>query len=89
MFCCWLKNTRRSLGLTQTALGEAVGAAPATVCMWERGRRVPGPRAAARMDAFFAARGIKMPPPPGQPQQPERERLDTEVRAILEKRRFS
>ena len=26
MFCCWLKKTRRSLGLTQTALGEAVGA---------------------------------------------------------------
>ena len=73
MFCCWLKKTRRSLGLTQTALGEAVGAAPATVCMWERGRRVPGPRAAAWMDAFFAARGIKMPPPPRQPQQPERE----------------
>ena len=83
MFCSWLRKNRRALGLTQAALGEAIGVGGGAVSAWEKGRRVPGPRAAARLGAFFAGLGISMPPPPRQPRQPERERFGAEVRRAL------
>lgn len=83
MFASWLETTRRALGLTQRELGERIGVGGSAVGMWERGKRVPGPRAAARLRAFFAARDIKMPPLPRQPELPEKERFRVEVRQAL------
>jgi len=87
MFSSWLENTRRALGLTQGELGAQIGVGGSAVGMWERGKRVPGPRAAARLRAFFAARGIETPPLPRRPELPEKERFRAEVRRALERRR--
>lgn len=85
MFSSWLIKSRRALGLTQRELGRLAGASGSAVGMWERGRRLPGPRSAARLRAFFAARGIKMPPLPRQTELPERERFFTEIKKLLRK----
>lgn len=83
MFSSWLEQNRRALGLTQRQLGQQIGVGVSAVGMWERGRRVPGPRAAARLKVFFASRGIKMPLPLRQPELPERERFLAEVRRVV------
>ena len=36
-----LRQRRRALGLTQAALGAALGVTATTVARWERGERVP------------------------------------------------
>lgn len=87
MFSSWLEKTRRTLGLTQQELGELTGVSGNTVGMWERGRRVPGPRAAARLRAFFGKRGMEMPPPPRRPEPPERERFRAEILQAMGKGR--
>lgn len=61
MFSSWLRDTRRALGLTQKELAEAIGVSPSAVGMWERGLRIPGVRAAARLSAWMTARGITPP----------------------------
>ena len=83
MFSSWMKKTRRSLGLTQRELGRQVGAGRTAVGMWEQGKRVPSLKNAARLSAFFAQRGMKMPPPPQQPEATERERFFAEIRELL------
>lgn len=86
MFSSWLEKARRSLGLTQRELGRQAGVGVSAVGMWERGKRVPSPKSAARLRAFFAARGIKMPPPPQRPEPPERERFFIEIKELLRRR---
>lgn len=83
MFCSWLTKTRRALGLTQRELGGLIGVGGSAIGMWEEGRRVPSPKNAARLRAFCAARGIKMPPPPRRPEPTERERFYEEIRRAL------
>lgn len=87
MFSSWLEKNRRALGLTQWELGRQAGVSGSAVGMWERGRRVPGLKNAARLRAFFADRGIKMPLPPRRPEPSERERFLTEVRAVMKRKR--
>ena len=83
MFSFWLEKNRRALGLTQQELGRLLGVGRSTVGMWERGKRVPGSKNAAKLRVFYAARGIKMPPPPRRPELPERERFWEEVKRIV------
>lgn len=87
MFTSWLKKSRRSLGLTQRELGRLTGTSGSAVGMWERGKRVPSPKNIAGLSAFFAERGIKMPPPPRQPEPPERERFCAEIKGMLRDQR--
>lgn len=86
MFSSWLEKNRRALGLTQRELGQRLGVGRSTVGMWERGKRVPGQKNAARLRAFYAAQGIKMPPPPRRPEPPEREQFWEEVRRVVRER---
>lgn len=86
MFSSWLKKSRRSLGLTQRELGRQIGVGGSAVAMWERGKRVPGPKNAAKLRAFYAARRVKMPLPPQRPGPTEEERFCEEVRRIIKGR---
>ncbi len=81
MFCAWLKKNRRELGLTQRSLGNAAGLSPSALGMYEQGRRVPGPAAAARLRDFFLRRGLAMPPVPPQPERQGERPLLWELRA--------
>lgn len=83
MFSSWLKNSRRALGLTQRELGWAIRVDRSTVGMWERGKRVPSPKNVARLSAFFAKQGIKMPPLSRRPEPTERERFRAEIRRAM------
>ena len=64
MFSDWLREARKALDLTQRELAALVGMSPSALGMYEQGRRVPGRRARERLEGFFAARGMEMPPPP-------------------------
>lgn len=83
MFSTWLEKSRRRLSLSQRELAAAVGMSPGAVGLWEQGRRLPGPRAAARLEEFFRGRGMEMPPLPPRPEPPEKERLRRELRQSL------
>ena len=71
MFSDWLREARKALGLTQRELAALVGMSPSALGMYEQGRRVPGRRARERLEGFFAARWMEMPPPPPVPEPPE------------------
>ena len=70
MFCTQLRALRVSLGLTQRAMAGALGLSASALGMYEQGRRVPGPKTAARMARFFALRGLILPPAPPAPEGP-------------------
>ena len=67
----FIAENRRTRGLTQRELAALVGMSPSALGMYEQGRRVPGRRARERLEGFFAARGMEMPPPPPVPEPPE------------------
>lgn len=81
MFRHWLREARESFGLTQEELGRLVGISPSALGMYEQGRRVPGPAAAARLRDFFLRRGLAMPPVPPQPERQGERPLLWELRA--------
>lgn len=49
-----IKAARIKLGLTQAALGQAVGVTKASVCGWERGHNLPDTHRLADLAAALA-----------------------------------
>lgn len=83
MFSQWLRENRRGLGLTQREMAPLVGLSPSALGMYEQGRRVPGRKAAKRLQEFFAAQGREMPAPPSVPVPSEQALLEKELRRLL------
>jgi transcriptional regulator with XRE-family HTH domain len=86
-----LRVARRSLGLTQAQVGQAVGLAPAVYGRLERGDGLPsvGTLMAlcsalnASADTLLAMRGLVAPPPPASPEDsPELRRLRDYARGL-------
>lgn len=83
MFSGWLREVRRGLGLTQGALAEALGVSASAVGMWERGERLPGAKAAARLTCWLAERGIAPPPRPWRLGPPRQAAFRRELEGLL------
>lgn len=61
MFCIWLQNARKTLGLTQKELAAHLKLSASTLGMYEQGRRRPSPKAKARLRMFFSRTEIGSP----------------------------
>ncbi len=61
-FAAWMRELRRSLGLTQGELGKRVGRSAATVAQWELGRCDAGRAVRARLAELAAETGLGAPP---------------------------
>ena len=72
MFCNQLRRIRGVLGLTQREMAAELGISSSALGMYEQGRRLPGPRTAARLAAYLAKQGIPLPPLPAAPERPVR-----------------
>ncbi len=70
MFHEELRAARGALGLSQRAMAGQLGLSPSALGMYEQGRRVPGPKTAARMNAWLLPRGFALPPVPPTPEGP-------------------
>lgn len=64
MFQEELRAIRLGLGMTQGQLAGVLGISASALGMYEQGRRIPGPRAAARMALALGALGVTLPPVP-------------------------
>ena len=49
-----LKELRSAKGITQSQLGEYIGAKKSAVCLWESGKRQPDQETLVRLASFFS-----------------------------------
>ncbi len=49
-----LKELRSAKGMTQSQLGEYIGAKKSAVCLWESGKRQPDQETLVRLASFFS-----------------------------------
>ena len=49
-----LKELRSAKGMTQSQLGEFIGAKKSAICLWESGKRQPDQETLVRLAAFFS-----------------------------------
>jgi transcriptional regulator with XRE-family HTH domain len=54
MFMEKLKELRSAKGMTQSQLGEYIGAKKSAVCLWESGKRQPDQETLVRLASFFS-----------------------------------
>lgn len=56
----YLKTLRKKLGLSQTEFAQIMNVTVATICMWEKGKRLPSPQKAKMIMEFAKTKGYRL-----------------------------